>query len=81
MPGDYSILQGIDRIEVDALTEAVPVAALRQRSEYTHKYNVRSGRHGWLRLTPAYSVKIVEEILAHGPGPTRVLDPFSGTAT
>ncbi|MBL4591770.1 MAG: hypothetical protein JKY96_07400 [Phycisphaerales bacterium] len=56
-------------------------ALLKQRSDYTHKYNITSGRHGWLRLTPAYSVKVVEEILALYPDATRVLDPFCGTGT
>ena len=55
--------------------------ALRQRADYTHKFNLRTGRHGWLRLTPAYSMKVVEEIISrHGPG-LNVLDPFCGTGT
>ncbi len=54
---------------------------LRQRADYTHKFNANTGRHGWLRLTPAYSVKIVEEIIALYDRPRRVLDPFCGTAT
>lgn len=59
----------------------LPVA-LRQRSDYTHKHNHKAGRHGWLRLTPAYSVKVVDELLAAYPGdPAHVLDPFCGTAT
>ncbi len=54
---------------------------LRQRAEYTHRYNTRLGRHGWLRLTPAYSLRVVEELLA-GCGPhLRVLDPFCGAGT
>ena len=53
-----------------------------QRSDYTHRYNIRTGRHGWLRLTPAYSVKIVEERMCRRSShPVRVLDPFCGTAT
>ena len=53
-----------------------------QRSDYTHQYNLRTGRHGWLRLTPAYSVKIVEERMRkRHRHPVRVLDPFCGTAT
>src|SRR5262249_30883000 len=56
-------------------------AVLRQRADYTHKFNLRSGRHGWLRLTPAYSVKIVEELIGRYGCPLRILDPFSGTAT
>jgi len=54
---------------------------LRQRADYTHKFNANTGRHGWLRLTPAYSVKIVEELIAQYDRPRRVLDPFCGTAT
>ena len=56
-------------------------ATLRQRAEYTYRFNVRTGRHGWLRLTPAYSVKIVEELMNRYEEPKRVLDPFCGTAT
>ena len=54
---------------------------LRQRSDYTHKFNAKAGRHGWLRLTPAYSVKIVEEIMGGHQEKKRILDPFCGTAT
>ncbi len=54
---------------------------LRQRAEYTHKHNLHTGRHGWLRLTPAYSVKLVEALIAQCDRPMLVLDPFSGTAT
>lgn len=54
---------------------------LRQRADYTHKFNTKNNRHGWLRLTPAYGVRIVEELLAGEKQPLRVLDPFCGTAT
>lgn len=54
---------------------------MRQRADLTHKYNRTLGRHGWLRLTPAYSVKIVDEIIGSWPHGTHVFDPFSGTAT
>lgn len=57
------------------------VTQLKQRADYTHKYNIHSGRHGWLRLTPAYSVKVVEEILANYGAGGRVLDPFCGSGT
>lgn len=59
------------------------------RADYTFKYNKDLGRHGWLRLTPAYSVKLVEELL-YGRGylskgkkrkNDKILDPFCGTAT
>ncbi len=54
---------------------------LRQRADYTQRFNAHAGRHGWLRLTPAYSVKMVEELLSRYVRPLRVLDPFCGTAT
>jgi len=52
-----------------------------QRADYTFKYNRTSGRHGWLRLTPAYSVKLVEEILRDSVTKGIILDPFSGSGT
>jgi len=54
---------------------------IKQRSDYTFKYNQKLGRHGWLRLTPAYSVKLVSEIIKTIPQDSFILDPFSGTAT
>lgn len=51
------------------------------RVDLTFKHNLKNGRHGWLRLTPAYSVKVVREILNAQPSFTHVLDPFSGTGT
>lgn len=54
---------------------------LRQRADYTHKFNVRTGRHGWLRLTPAYSVKVVQEIIERYGSSLSILDPFCGTGT
>lgn len=55
---------------------------MRQRSELTFKQNRQHGRHGWLRLTPAYSVRLVEQILAvDGEQAQVVFDPFSGSGT
>jgi len=54
---------------------------LRQRPEYTYKFNAKTGRHGWLRLTPAYSVKIVEDLVVGHSEARRILDPFCGTGT
>lgn len=59
----------------------MPKTAIKQRADYTHKYNRNIGRHGWLRLTPAYSVKVVDEIFRDWDSTARVLDPFAGTAT
>lgn len=52
-----------------------------RNSALTYRGNLGRGRHGWLRLTPAYSLKVVEELLDAAPPNARVLDPFSGTAT
>jgi len=54
---------------------------VRQRADLTFRHNISEERHGWLRLTPAYSVKIVEKVLSRFERPLFVLDPFSGTAT
>ncbi len=54
---------------------------LGRREHLTFRGNLKKGRHGWLRLTPAYSLHIVREILEQcGPNEV-VLDPFSGTGT
>lgn len=60
---------------------AAAAVQLRQRADYTHKHNLKTGRHGWLRLTPAYSVKMVEELIDSCPRRMRIFDPFCGTAT
>ena len=54
---------------------------MKQRADYTFKFNSSLGRHGWLRLTPAYSVKLVKETLKDEPTESLVFDPFSGTGT
>jgi DNA modification methylase len=55
---------------------------IKQNSQLTFKYNKSFGRHGWLRLTPAYSVKMVEQILSELDYlPECVFEPFSGTGT
>jgi len=56
-------------------------AAVRQRADLTHRHNTDRGRHGWLRLTPAYSLKLVRHILGQYEKRITVLDPFSGTGT
>ena len=56
-------------------------STVKQRSDYTFKANRSLGRHGWLRLTPAYGVKLVESLLSSIDPESIILDPFSGTAT
>lgn len=54
---------------------------LSSRPDFTFKHNQTQNRHGWLRLTPAYSVKLVTEILNNHADATSIVDPFSGTGT
>ena len=53
-----------------------------RRDRLTFRANLRETRYGWLRLTPAYSVHLVEELLDGADVKReRVLDPFCGTGT
>jgi len=54
---------------------------LSKRSELTFKANLQNGRHGWLRLTPAYAANLVAMLLRDTPANSIVLDPFAGTGT
>lgn len=58
---------------------------MKQRADLTFKHNLKEGRHGWLRLTPAYSLKMVRRYLPdlskNGGASKVVLDPFSGSGT
>jgi hypothetical protein len=51
------------------------------KRDLTFKHNQGLGRHGWLRLTPAYSVKVVHQLLDSLSYVSHILDPFSGTGT
>lgn len=62
-------------------TEGTPDGGLGRRERLTFRGNVPHGRHGWLRLTPAYGLHVVEEILSTARAREVVLDPFSGTGT
>ena len=58
------------------------MTAVGTREHLTHRGNLRSSRYGWLRLTPMYSVHLVEQLLAKDIADgSRVLDPFCGTGT
>ncbi len=54
---------------------------IKQNAQLTFKGNFGVGRHGWLRLTPAYSVGLVRESLSGMEPGARVIDPFSGSGT
>ncbi|HLJ81893.1 MAG TPA: DNA methyltransferase [Ktedonobacterales bacterium] len=55
--------------------------AVSRKDHLTFKANREHGRHGWLRLTPAYSVHIVEDLLVRYGRDDIVLDPFCGSGT
>jgi len=59
----------------------IDIARVGQRSDLTFKHNTDQARHGWLRLTPAYSVKVVDAILRDQKNECSILDPFGGTST
>jgi len=65
--------------------DAPPLPAVEPRApraRFTFHGNVRETRYGWLRLTPAYSVHLVRELLDARTRPELpVLDPFCGTGT
>ncbi len=53
---------------------------MKRKAELTFQHNRKRGRYGWLRLTPAYSLKMVQRYLPDQVTGT-VLDPFCGTGT
>lgn len=63
------------------LTNGRPASGLGQRAHLTFRGNVALGRHGWLRLTPAYSLGLVRELLKESGPDDLVLEPFCGTGT
>ena len=56
-------------------------AAQARNEHLTFRANMGKGRHGWLRLTPAYGVRVVRDRLADLPQGSIITDPFSGTGT
>lgn len=60
----------------------VTESALGRLEHLTFKGNGKESRYGWLRLTPAYSLHLVSQIIErHATGTPVVLDPFCGTGT
>ena len=57
------------------------MTTVRQNAHLTFKGNEGYHRHGWLRLTPAYSYRLVSNALSEAGQSELVLDPFSGTGT
>lgn len=62
-------------------SSALSANGVGRRDHLTFRGNVALGRHGWLRLTPAYSLHLVGELLKHAGKDEFVLEPFSGTGT
>lgn len=58
-----------------------PVNKPLRKDHLTFKANREQGRHGWLRLTPAYSVHLVHDLIAQCDPSSLILDPFCGTGT
>jgi hypothetical protein len=55
---------------------------LGSEAHLTFKGNLKQSRYGWLRLTPAYSVHLVADLLDRAAGPEAVVfDPYCGTGT
>jgi hypothetical protein len=65
----------------DPIESARHAKGLGRRDHLTFRGNVALGRHGWLRLTPAYSLQLVRELLQQTGPEDVVLEPFSGTGT
>jgi hypothetical protein len=63
------------------IANGTPANGLGRRDHLTFRGNVALGRHGWLRLTPAYSLHLVRELLTQSGPDEFVLEPFSGTGT
>jgi len=54
---------------------------LLRRNELTFKANAQRGRHGWLRLTPAFSALAAQMALERAGSRRHAIDPFAGTGT
>lgn len=59
-------------------TRAIPLPRF---DHLTYQGNSKHTRYGWLRLTPAFSVHLISDLIRSLPSNARVLDPFCGTGT
>jgi hypothetical protein len=60
---------------------ATKTKALSRFDHLTYRGNSKHSRYGWLRLTPAFSVHLIQNLIQALPVGVRVLDPFCGTGT
>ena len=58
-----------------------PSPEIKRNEHLTFRANMGVGRHGWLRLTPAYGVRLVRDKLKDLDRHAVITDPFSGTGT
>lgn len=63
------------------MTAAIDRTSLARNEHLTFRANRGAGRHGWLRLTPAFGVRLVRSRICRLPAGSVVTDPFSGTGT
>lgn len=54
---------------------------IERHDHLTHRGNSKHTRYGWLRLTPAFSVHLIQNLVKALPPGASVLDPFCGTGT
>lgn len=72
----------MNNVQAQLFPDLVPDRLVPSRRDHlTYKGNRDRGRHDWLRLTPAYSVHVVQNLIADCDQDDRVLDPFCGTGT
>lgn len=60
---------------------AIRAQALPRFDHLTYRGNSKCTRYGWLRLTPAFSIHLILDLVRSLPTGARVLDPFCGTGT
>jgi len=60
---------------------AIRALSLPRFDHLTYRGNSKHTRYGWLRLTPAFSVHLISDLIHSLPPDARVLDPFCGTGT
>ena len=57
------------------MTVSIDRLALTRNEDLTFRANMGVGRHGWLRLTPAYGIRVVRDRLVALPSGSVVTDP------
>jgi DNA modification methylase len=63
------------------MTSRATVRAIERHDHLTHRGNRKHTRYGWLRLTPAFSIHLIQDLVKSLPEGSCVLDPFCGTGT